>query len=289
MKIEKKLMRGLTDLSPLFSDLKEENREVVRTPIAPKHSFSIQKPEPEKIEDNGVAQLVCVSLFPAEDLLDVQYEGILLKALSATFEKICFLSVEPSYRRYEALSQSFPIPPWEWAARNESIRCYPLSGSTNFVYIPEAKFESIVELKPSLYPPEFSEQKKILTVFDSAVIEGKGPEVANFLDHGIFVTTASTEHLLRAYEMLRTCSARNRSMRFSILVVGEGAAEMSELVYERFSEIVSQFVGFDLGFLGWIEEGNTRINSDILLQEGGSIAQSTSKIRLSEALRLAEC
>lgn len=274
--IEKKLTRGLKDVSPLFSDVA----------LREKHPLLIRKPEIAVSEEAGPS-LICAALLPVEEALDISGEIRLLSLLGRNFQETFLFSVDPSPTRYEMLSRRLPIPPWEHLAGDDSIRFFPLSGSVSFGYISESKFQEAIQLKPALNPVEFRSHGKTLALFEPSSVGFSGASLG-LMDHVVLILTPSSEHVLKAYELLRFCYARNQSIRFSILITGSHACETAELVYERFSQIVSQFVGCDVGLLGWV--GNEiRLNSELLLEEAGTRTQAASKIRFHEMLRLHPC
>ena len=287
MKVEKKLKRGLMELSPLFtSSYQEEKQSFI---IQPPQSVTTERSQATEV--GRLIRLVCASFLPVDETLDVVGGDLrLLNMLGKVFRMVHLLSIAPSLKRYEALSRALPIPPWEHATSGESVCFHALSSCASFAYVPESKFRDMVQLKPALWPLEFDSEEKTLALFDYNFLGNSSyDEVLHLLDHAILVFSASSEHLMQAYDLLRFCFSHNQSMRFSILLVDQDAGTMGEFVYERFSEIVAQFVGCDLGFLGWVEKDEIRLNPELLLDEAGSAAQTSSKIRLSEALRLNEC
>ncbi len=279
MKTEKKLTRGLSDLSPLFAP-----------PAKPtKKPFFIKKPEVNFWDATRLALLSCGTFLSVRELADAGYEMHLLRALGWTFQKSYYVSVEPTYERYETLSRLFPIPPFEHMVGGEAIRFHPLSGLTHFVHVGLQKFREMTQLKPAFAPLEFDESRRALLVFDNASVENLKLPLVNLLDFVVLVTTASSEHLMETYENIRKLVSYNPAIRFSVLFAGEDASAMSEFVYDGFCEIVSHYAGCDLAFLGWMERADIKVNSEVLIQGGGSVVQNTLKARLSEAFRLAEC
>jgi len=77
---------------------------------------------------------------------------------------------------------------------------------------------------------------------------------------------------------------RNRSLRTSIFLTGPNAESTSEFVYERFCEIASKFTGSDLGFFGWAEGDQIRLNRELMLEESATPAMTSAKMQLGKIL-----
>ena len=95
---------------------------------------------------------------------------------------------------------------------------------------------------------------------------------------------ADTKQLMYGYETMKKALSKNPSLHYSLLLVGKGAEHFSGLVYERFSEMISNFLGHNLEFLGWIENQETCINPEVLKEEAGSAFVHYSKTHLSQLL-----
>lgn len=286
MKTDKKLKRGLADLSKLFL----QGQELPPQEQA-KATLAIEPPTDASL-DSRLPRLSCTAFLPSGDVFQVMDLIHLLDVFKTVFQEIYLLSVGPAHSGYEVLCDPRSSP---WLANGKDRSVIPLrSGGEGiaFGYISSDQFQDILHPKiTSSSVPDFATEKKALVIFDSifpsdpadGLLSSAGG-VFELLDHGVFVIPADLDQIMRAYELIRFCLARNQSLRCSILLVGRGAETSWEFVYEHFNTIVSQFLGCDLGFLGWTENGHMRLNSELFLEEGGNMIQLSSKARLAQVL-----
>lgn len=271
MKTEKKLKRGLADLSTLFSPAAAPSggKAPVQTP--PKRGVLIQPPD---IQTEGpyLPNLACATFFSAGAVFPMDEQIRLFEALRNPFEAIYFLSLLPGQDQLnEGLDRS-------------RVRFQPFREKIVFGYMPETEFKSVIQPKRAGELVYSSEEKKVLAVLDPAFLEHAGEHALSLLDHCIFVAPADCEQLIAAYQVMQAVVAENPAVRLSLLLSGPGASSGWEFIYERFYEIVSHFLGCDLGFLGWMERGALEVNGELLLDDGGSAAQASAKLRLRELL-----
>lgn len=281
MKIEKKLVRGLADLSPLF-------RETVQSGKTRK-LVSVKPPSMAESELAGapVDQFICLAPLIAENNFSVQDEIELMNVLSCDFQHSYFIAVDPSFNRYEKYSEVFPIPSWEKIVIEEASYSIPVSERMSFSYFPRPKFEAITSLKP------FSETEKkkingpLMAFLDGEFMSTPGlkEDVLNLLDFAVLVFTPSVSSIVRAYQYMREGFSLNRKLRFLTLVVGDGAEDSCEFIYEQFNHIVSKFVGCDVGLLGWIEGGRSYVDAGMMIgSDFRSEIATSSKFQLEREL-----
>lgn len=265
MKTDKKLKRGLTDLSILFSG------GVALPPQKLKERVSFVEAGGELSSPDRLPRLICSAFIHSPEIFQMVDLFKLLDQVKLQFEKVFLLSLLNS---------------------DDGIRLQEAANRVTFGQISSSYLEEIYQPRlTARFPHDFSDTRKTLVVFDSVHSSAKGLDslplsscALELLDHCVFVIPVNLDQLVFAYEAIRSCLARHPALRCSILLVGRGAHIMWELVFERFNSILSEFLGYDLGFLGWIEDGVMRLNPELLLVEGDALMQSSSKARLSESL-----
>ncbi|MBI4394986.1 MAG: hypothetical protein HY583_02200 [Candidatus Omnitrophica bacterium] len=247
MKLDKRLKRGLADLSPLFADssglIPDKRRSA---------TFTIEPPE----EDTPLifTQFICASFLNSRGNLEPSDLIRLLEGVKASFQETYLLSVAPMKGHYEAF--------------NEAADRIP------FKHIPFDQFEAMAQPKMISLPSNYSaSSKKAMMVLDSFPFSAPGTNFLELLDHGIFIVQAGLNQLQSAYELMKFCLMRNPALRCSILLTGSNSKNIWELIYERLSVMASQFLGCDLGFLGWCAGEDFELNSDLLLEESPSLKQ----------------
>ncbi len=274
MKTDRKLKRGLADLSKLF--LQGERPSPKKQGVA---GVSIEPPE-ECVQDHRPLRFVSTTFLQSSEIFQTTDLINLIGAVKSTFQETYLLSVDPNQTRYENFAHLLPIPPWESVKDDSDIHLYSIDRGMTFGYVSLEQFETAIQPKlasPSFH--DFTDSKRALAVFDSV-----SESILELIDHCVFVVSADSNQLMRAYDQMRYCLGKNQFMRCSVLLTGQGAEALWEFVYERFSEIASKFLGCNLGFLGWMENGKMHLNPELLLEEGTGFAQLPSKIRLGEIL-----
>ena len=282
METDRKLKRGLADLSRFFA----EDR-VLRPPVERSQPLTQIVPT-RSVPDNRLPRLICTSflyspeIFKSIDLLR------LLDQIKVDFEEVFLLSVVPQNGDSEE-SQTHS------ASTGSSERALPLQrmgDRITFGQVSSAELERILQPRVNSHSDyDFSPSRKALVVFDS-IFQNRQASHFNQIDRGvlgllvhcIFVVPVDLEGLMRTYELIRACFAQNPALNGSLLLVGSRAHRTWELVFERLNAIVSDFLGRDLGFMGWVEQGQARLNLEPLMEEGRHVIQQSSKVWLSEAL-----
>ncbi|MBI3999744.1 MAG: hypothetical protein HY351_03935 [Candidatus Omnitrophica bacterium] len=285
MKTDKKLKRGLADLSQLFAESSEpltKRREVA--------TFTIEVPQDDPSSDLGVPRLICASFLDSGNgCLEPSSLIRLLEILKISFQETFLLSIAPDEMRYDAFARLLPIPA-RHVNEGGPICLHSVADRIAFGHISSPQFEATVQPKMALgYSCDLDFSKKALTVldlgstYDSRVPSSiSGANVLDVLDHGVFVTQPDLNQLQKTYELIKFSLNRNPMLRCSILLTGQNAGNVWELVYERFNGIVSQFLGCDLGFLGWSDAEDFALNPDLLLEESKSARSLSFKSCLTQ-------
>jgi len=279
MKTDRKLKRGLADLSKLFSEVPEpltKKQEVQAISIEPPEDVSGENRPPYLI---GATVLQSSGIFQPANLID------LADAFKAAFQETYLLTVAPQPAQYEAYVNLLHLSERENFDDAPYIQLHSIGDQMNFGCVSREQFCDIVRPRIANHPLyDFDGSKKALAIFDSAFSDPITSNILELVDHCILITSPDSNQLMQTYHQMRYCLSKNQFMRCSILLTGRGAGTLWELVYERFNEIVSKFLGCDLGFLGWVEHGVMQLNPELLLEEGRNFVQLPSKIRLSKAL-----
>jgi len=279
MRADRKLKRGLADLSKFFSEAPE--------PLTKKQevqAISIELPE-DASGENRLPHLIGAAVLQSSEIFQISDLISLAGALKTAFQETYFLTVAPAQARYEAFANLLHLPARENIEYGTSIRLYSMGDRINFGCVSIKQFCDIIQPKIANHPlHDFDDSKKALAIFDPVFSDSLTSNVLELVDHCILITSPDSNQLVETYHQIRHCLSKNQFMRCSILLTGRGAETLWELVYERFNEIVSKFLGCDLGFLGWVEHGVMQLNPELLLEEGRNFVQLPSKIRLSKAL-----
>ena len=276
MKPERKLKRGLAELSPLF--LKQ-----AVPPLLRKKKVTILPPE--SVRDTPAIQksIVFSSFVPVQCDFDFGRQlDFLDHQLNSVFEKKLFVSVGTSPGWYESVAAYIALPAWKEMLREDCIKIHEISPKTVFAFVPASKISNCSKIVLSAH---HEPRSSAFVLFDSESIFHAFPRVKilNLLDHVVFVLPPSGEALIEAYQKFQMCLAENRHLRFSILVNGDHAEDLCEFIFDEFSNIVSQFKGCDFSLLGWMEQGRCELNSVIFQETEEDIS---SKLYLSQELQL---
>ena len=286
MSMDRKLKRGLADLSKLFSS------DGSISPARPAESAFTIQPPPDPFFDSRKPRLINTTFLDSDETLGANDLIQVTNRLKPAFHESFLLSVIPDQSRYEAFANVLPIPPWKNEKDNFAARFHPVDEGLTFGCLSSAQFQDILVPKvASNRIEDFAPSKKTLVVFDSIFPSvpsdndvTPGHNALELLDHCVFVVQSGLDQLVRTYELIRFCLAKSPALRCSILLVGRGSQVSWELVCEHFNAIASRFLRCDLGFLGWIEGSDAHLNPELLLEESGNGIQSSSKMRLSETL-----
>jgi len=284
MKPEKKLKRGLPDISPLFAGMPLSVLDTSER-LAPRVD---EAAAPAAVL--GYPKFICSSFISFTDQFNLPDLIRLINAFQPSFDQLFYMALDPTKARYEALASIFTIPTYEEVAKQSDIFLQTTDDVT-FTYVPAAQCVELIH--PQLASQTFLDcdtQRRSLGIIDgdcarsSVSSTALERELFYLLDHCILVVEAKASRLTEAYEWLRNSYAQNPNFRCSLLLVGKEAKLLWEFVYERFNALVSEFLIHDLGFLGWLDQDNMRLNVDYLLGEAQGTAQISTKKRLSDAI-----
>ena len=279
MRTDKKLKRGLAELSRLFSQShesalwKRDGRVV-----------SVEPPQNDA-ENHEPPQLICSTFLQSSEIFRPTDFFNLADILKSVFQEIYFLSTALVPSQHETLAQAFPIPAWERVQKSSDIQLRSVGERVTFGHIPPDQFQEIVQ--PRISSNRFRDlrsSQKALAIFDSVFSSPPASNVFELMDHCVFIVSPDSNQLIETYEQVKHCLRQNKFARYSLLLAGRHAEALWEFVYGRFNEIVSRFLGCDLGFLGWVEGKEMHLNPELLLEEGRNLIQGPSKASLSEAL-----
>jgi len=304
MRPEKKLVRGLPELSPFFLTGRNVHHQ--------KEAFSFPKSSsavPDPIEEPS--QFICASFVPFTRRFETRDIIRLAGLLRPTFREVFFLCLESTKSRCEMLASSLPIPVWDQLNATREIYLHAISPKFTFAYLPHAEVESIIHpVSAATSPNGFSRllsgaknngegvarkhvapyRETALAILDMmpteefAVDYEAKQRAFQLLDHCIFVVEADLDQLTKAYKWLRDSLTESPAMRCSVLLVGDGAEDLWEFVYERFYEITSQFLAHDLDFLGWMDGVSVKLKSDLLLEASEGMTQRSTRMMLTETI-----
>ena len=279
MKTDRKLKRGLADLSQLFLQ--------GPSPVSQKCHVGTVRVEPpqDDVDGHSRPKLICSTFLQSSEIFQFSDFVNLMGSLKAAFQETYFLAVAPAQARYEALAHFLPVGFQGNVQEELTLHLRSIEEKITVGYIPLSQFQNIIQPKVVSERPYYhTGSQKALAVFDSGHSSTLSPNIFELTDHCVFITSPDSDQLMYTYEQLKDCLRKNQFMRCSLLLVGRRAKELWEYIYEHFSEMVSQFLGCDMGFLGWIDGREMRLNPELLLEEGGNFIQHFSKVQLREAL-----
>lgn len=292
MKTEKKLKRGLAELSHFFAP--QETPASIIQPVA-RASLKIAWPVPtysvipiSKPEHEAIPELICASFIRLSPFFQTGDFIALLEQTRPVFSQICLLAVSPGDDHFREFKGLFSLS----GSEMETGELCDVGKKMSFGCLKEAEIRELVHPRPFLardHAPKSS--KKALVVLDSSLayrpgrpLEPADACVLDVLDHCVFVVETDLNQMAQAYQLMRLCFIRNPMIRLSLFLVGPQAAENSDLVYDRLNLMISRFLSCDLGFLGWADENNMCLNPELLLEEGDNPVRFSLKAHLNEAL-----
>lgn len=263
MKAQKKLKRGLADLSNFFSEPipAEQTKRPGRLLI-----------EPPEISDSTELlkpSLNTASIFSFSPLFSLAELTRFTEAIKLTFSEIHYIKVRTGKHSVE------------YQIENKNI---------HYKKIDRNELETLI--KPQMRSntnQETSSGHKALAIFDSGLYASNVSHsdirlsLLELLDHCIFALSSDTK-LPQVYEVMKMALSRNPALHYSFLLVGNNAERLSEIIYERFSEIISHHLGHHLEFLGWMEHYRQCLNPDLLKEGADSAFVHYSKTHLNHWL-----
>lgn len=264
MKMQKKLKRGLADLSNFFAQpqVVEQARKASLLAIEPPQAVSQPLLKPS---------LVTASILSFSPSFNLSEMVDLTEAIKGSFSGVHFVTLSGSEHSLE-----YSIP----------------SKDINYEKISWHQLEPLVEPQrwTNSIPGRASPSEKALAILDSGLYGLNSSDATlqtslfELLDHCVFVVEPHTKQLMNVYQWMKKILSRNPNIHYSLFLAGNGAEHFSEFIYERLNKIISNFLGHNLGFLGWMEDEKICMNPDLLKNEADSAFIHHSKIHLSDLL-----
>ena len=284
MKTDKRLKRGLADLSRFFSgDLQLALKK-------PENAVLNIEPPSDSSADFHPPRLIFTSFLSASEMIEPAEFIQLTHLMKTAFPEVCLLSLTPNRSRYEGFAQTVPLPAWKEATTTSDLMLHSIGDGITFAYISQTQFQKL--FRPEVFPPhayDVTGPRSALVIFDSLLGQNSTPYFSAFntsalelMDHCVFIVPPDLNQLQRTYELICACLARNQALRCSLFISGKAAEALWEVVYERFNAIVSKFLACDLGFLGWAEDEQIQLNAEFLTEERKNPAQLPFKASLRE-------
>jgi hypothetical protein len=280
MAVERRLKRGLPDISPFF-------QRGAQTKPVPKLRETTSAPRVSSRAWN-VVDLACVGLVSFSPHFRMIEQIRLAEALQGTIEDVFVLLLDPDrvqcaeFERYVAPSAQKSL------ASNEHIRFSTPAPHIGLGLVPDQAWQEMMRPGAFQVPsPSTSgaQGKKSLALIDASHLRAdalKQVKVVQLLNEWILVVTPELDSIQEAYQWLSESFAHNPKLSASLLLAGTGARRDWEFVYERFYTMVSEFLSRDLGFLGWMEHGLGHFNPDFLNRESRGPVQAATQHKLTE-------
>jgi len=271
---EKKLKRGLKDISPLFfSSAASRSRtipvfgEPVVKPIEQSNLTSERGEIPFRSgQTERVPKIYCATIFPSHPAVPLLDHPHFLNVMRAVYPEVCLVS----HSDHRVFPSAEPAPVQQ-------------------VLLMPYQIQDILHPEPKTAEEnnESDLQEDICFLMDSGLIFHHYPRLFELLDYGIlYVSSDSSDTLLSAYQNMVRAAAWNPALRFYLLVGGLLAEGMSETIYERFATIASRYLAKDIGFLGWLQDHEIRLNPDLLLDlDGEGLVGRVMKQQLARVAR----
>lgn len=215
MNDSKKLVRGLKDISTLFSVVPEE---------APVH-------RPLEVQVLGVSSPDCDG--------DSLFLNTFFASQIASFDKACsLLSILSRHSKDSPgagrdVSESFGNHLQRYCLYWDELR--DLMGA---VSLPRAK--GVLQSRDIFLDFEY----RHLLHFERVVC---------LLDKWVLLLKPTSESLTEGYKMMKVGLALNPQLEFYITLAGEAEGTKGEMVFDRFSDFVVKHLDVQLGWLGWVD------------------------------------
>ncbi|GEM_PF-4517117 len=262
MKTDKKLKRGLADLSAFFAEpVPVGEKQPVRSRIV------IQPPESSNVSLNP--HLITASFISFSESFQLQNLIEFSEEIKFSFQETHFISLREEDNSVEQLTMNKEIH-YQKVAWNRLVPIMQLQICPNadMAVLNKGAATALVLIDSGIY--------------GSSETNSRVP--FELLDHCVFAVEPDTKQLMRAYQIMKTALSKNPNIHYSMLLVGSGAERFSEFIYERFSDIISHFLGHSFGFLGWVENRQICLNLELLKEESDSAFVQYSKTHLTNLL-----
>ena len=260
---ERKLKRGLKDISPLFGQEREVREVFVEGDKPPFQILSVFSPT-----------LSGDSLF---------LNTYLASQLASRGKPCSILSIHSKYpervkEREENGGSAVARQPTVQESLGAHLRRHTLSWETL-----EQVCARPIERRPS---NQFPAQTLFLDLEYSQASHFE--KVIPLLDKWILYLQPSLESLGEAYKMMKAASVLNVHLEYFLLYAGKPSDKKGDCLYERFSEIVARRLGILLNWLGALHlpRGSQMIRAELaldpLLLKSFDFLDSREKISLAE-------
>ena len=266
MKNTKKLARGLKDISPfIFSpsgNVEERftanGRDSALDHLAPTH--------PPIKHAALFPEVFCLTMLPFSAYTQLLNSQVFVSEMVSLFSEVNALFVAPTSMVTGGINTTI---------RQLSMPSFQIHDILHPEPIPSGERAPMFD--PGKRAGLFIEPKSLFQFHTN---------LFQLLDHVILsVSPQASDTMVAAYQMLSACLHRNPTLRFSLLIDGFASDETTEMIYERFAKITSQFLGCDIDFLGWIDPSTIQINRELLIEQGeGQLIRKPMKIQLFQLL-----
>lgn len=262
MENNRKLKRGLSDVSPGFFSAGTAGEAQPKNLPAIVTSSLLARP----IQNEG--KIRCLSILPFGSENELLQNGFFTAQMKKMFGELCSARIGSN-------------EPWLAANHGHGIRQVSLS-------VEQA--QEILHLQPAGHDSNMEPEERygnLGVLFDPVSLFEHERNLLQILDDVILhVKTDSPESLIKAYQSFRACLEWNPSLRFLLLVDGERSEHVSDLVYERFAQITSKFMSYEIGFMGWIDGSRLQVNEGLFSEElDSNLLWKPSKKILAKILR----
>lgn len=255
-KNDKKLLRGLQDISPLFTPSGISHGFPKQTSFIANiaendhatHTSQMRENDKEEMisEHKSFPQAFCFAIQPFEASKQLLERPVFIEALKAIFGDVFYLSFSANRMNQmtsDGLLRHLILPPFQ---------VYDILHP-----------KQMVSGEPM---PRIDEEKKACFFLEPKSVFEFRTDLFQLLDHIILhVSAKSSESIMAAYQILMACLHKDPSLSFSMLIDECENSDAAEMIYERFSRITSQFLGCEVDFLGWMDDKNVQLNQELLL------------------------
>ncbi|MBI4387687.1 MAG: hypothetical protein HY582_01425 [Candidatus Omnitrophica bacterium] len=267
----KKLTRGLKDISPyVFSTQEELQGKVIRN--KPEDSFDhLVQVAPPARRAMTLPEVFCFTVLPFSAYGQLLNSHVFVSEIASLFSEIYALSFAPGRSHSNGVNTN---------GANTSVRKFS---------VPPFQIHDILHPEPMAFgeqAPEFDPEKRVCLFLEPKSLFQFHTDLFQLLDHVILsVSAQSSDTMVAAYQMLSACLHRNPTLHFSLLIEGFASDDATEMIYERFAKITSQFLGCEIDFLGWFDQTMIQINRDLLVDLGhGRLIRKPMKLQLFQLL-----
>ena len=260
---ERKLKRGLKDISPLFSREREEKTVLV---------------------ENAESGIQILNVFSPDLAGDSLFLNTYLASQVASRERPCsILSIHSRYLERER----------ETEERNGSAcgrKSNALESLGAHLKRHTLSWDELEQVWQRPLAPRLSAQPRAQILFlDFEYSQAPYFErVIPLLDTWILYLEPSLESLSEAYKMIKAASTLNVHLEYFLLFAGKPADKKGDYLYERFSDMAARRLGVSLNWLGSLHlpRGSQAILAELaldrLMMKSFDFSDSCEKISLAE-------